>query len=132
VGTTTNPNANGAFITTLLTGVRLEEITDGTANTLLIGEKHVPPGQYGKEPHDNTIYSAATFTAMARTAGAAGLALSPNDSAANYWTFGGPHNGVVQFAFCDGHVQSLRTSIPGSVLSLLADKSDGMVVPNYD
>ena len=132
VGTTTNPAANGAFITTYQTGVRFADITDGLNNTLMFGEKHIPPDKYGQDPYDNTIYSAASFVSMGRTAGSGGLALSPEDTSVTYWFFGSTHTGIVQFALCDGHVEALKTSIPGSVLRLLADKADGLVIPSYD
>ena len=41
-------------------------------------------------------------------------------------------SGVVQFAFGDGSVRGLRTSIAGSTLGLLAGRSDGQVIPNFD
>jgi prepilin-type N-terminal cleavage/methylation domain-containing protein len=132
VGTTTNPEANGAFITTYLTGVRFADISDGLSNTLLAGEKHIPPTKYGQDPYDNTIYSAASFVSMGRTGGPGGLAHSPTDPNTTYWFFGSTHTGIVQFAFCDGRVTSLKTSIPGSVLELLANKADGQAIPDYD
>ena len=132
VGSTTDPEANGAFITTYQTGVGFAQITDGLSNTLLAGEKHIPPDKFGLDHEDNTVYSAASFNSMARTAGRGGLARSPTDPDVTYWYFGSEHPGLVQFAFCDGHVVPLRTSILGTTLEKLANKGDGEVIPDYD
>jgi hypothetical protein len=41
---------NGAF--RYAVGVRFAELSDGLSNTLLVGEKHVPPGAFGTYPWD--------------------------------------------------------------------------------
>lgn len=132
VGSTTSPVANGPFTIVLLEGLNFSNMLDGLSNTLLAGEKHIPPTMFGQQPFDNTIYSAATFNNMARTGGGAGLALDPRDTTATHWFFGSYHTGIVQFVFADGRVAGLRKSVAGSVLSLLAQRADGLVIPAYD
>jgi prepilin-type processing-associated H-X9-DG protein len=78
--------------------------------------------------YDNSIYNGQFYHGCTRPAGAAfPLAKHPSESG---WKFGSLHSGgVVNFAFCDGHVQGVRNSVSGRTLELLADKADGQVLP---
>jgi prepilin-type N-terminal cleavage/methylation domain-containing protein/prepilin-type processing-associated H-X9-DG protein len=112
-------------------GIRFAEITDGLSNTLLAGEKHVPVGSFGVVPNDYIIYAAKDASTVGRLAGPKyPLAVSNTDPYNDQ--FGSWHPAIVQFVFCDGHVQGLKTSIPGNVLGLLANRGDGQVIPDYD
>jgi prepilin-type processing-associated H-X9-DG protein len=125
-------------------GYPITAITDGTSNTLLIGEKHVRPNMLGKADRPNlatptefrgnddvSIYTSKPASSSGRKAPAAfPLALSPTDEYLGQ--FGSWHSGVVQFAFADGSVKGLRASIAGNTLALLAAKADGQVIPNYE
>jgi prepilin-type N-terminal cleavage/methylation domain-containing protein len=115
--------------TTALT--RIADITDGTSNTLLIGEKHIQIGSINDPITDGMIYSGSEQQTYYRVAGDSWpLAISPT-VAANY-QFGSWHTGVCQFVFADGSVHGLPNSTPGAILALLANRSDGQVIPSYD
>jgi hypothetical protein len=111
-------------------GYRLTDVSDGTSNTLLAGEKHVRRGDFGNLPNDFCIYASKAAGSVGRQAGPRyPLALSPLD--AYNGQFGSWHTGIVQFVFCDGSVHGLTTSTPGTVLGLLANRADGQVIPSY-
>lgn len=142
-GTSTVENDNGAFNFSCGPcgqGQTLLALSDGTSNTLLVGEKHVTPTGIGKfdattgAEMDFNIYSSQPGKWAYVTGRKAGsnfpLALGHTTPYANQ--FGSWHTGVVQFAFGDGGVRALRVSIAGTTLGLLAGRSDGQVVPNYD
>jgi prepilin-type N-terminal cleavage/methylation domain-containing protein len=135
--------ANGAIIdgrgSTSGSNTRLSSITDGTSNTLLVGEKHVPVGRFGRGPYgDGSIYNGTETVYSARIAGREDpLALGPNDEIrstngdANVPTatkFGSWHPGVTGFVFCDGSVRFIRNSLDTTTLERLSRRNDGQVV----
>jgi prepilin-type N-terminal cleavage/methylation domain-containing protein/prepilin-type processing-associated H-X9-DG protein len=133
----------------------INSITDGTSNTFLVGEKHVPAGMFGRlKVGDGSIYCGIWTTYSGRVAGiGVPLAQGPNDvtptpnlpKPAGYvkgtwrpgtdavWAkkFGSWHPGVCQFAFCDGRVQAISNSIDPVTLGRLACRNDGQVIPPY-
>ena len=115
----------------LTAGTTFGDIIDGTTNTIMIGEKHIPQGLINDAVTDGMIYSASEQQTYHRRAGTSNpLAISPTVAASTQ--FGSWHIGVCQFVFADGSVRGLRNSIPGSVLALLAHRSDGLVIPSLD
>jgi prepilin-type N-terminal cleavage/methylation domain-containing protein len=106
-------------------------ITDGTSNTLLIGEKHVRPGHFGQDADgDSAYYSGHNYRSAQRVAGPAfPLVSDPNEAFPRYdHRFGGPHPGLCVFVFVDGSVHSVPTRIDPAVLGRLANRADGQVV----
>jgi prepilin-type processing-associated H-X9-DG protein len=103
------------------TGVGLLQITDGTSNTLMIGEKHLMPSDLGNGTYDGCIYSATPSGNSFRQAGTNHrLAVGRNDAQAGQ--FGSWHSAVVNFVFADGHVAGLSTSIAPDTLGFLATR----------
>jgi prepilin-type N-terminal cleavage/methylation domain-containing protein/prepilin-type processing-associated H-X9-DG protein len=107
-------------------------ITDGTTNTIMIGEKHIPTGALNTIPSDGVIYSGGESQTYQRRGGASWpLALNPTVALNNQ--FGSWHSGgMCQFVFADGSVRGVQNSTPGSVLALLANRMDGQVIPSLD
>jgi prepilin-type N-terminal cleavage/methylation domain-containing protein/prepilin-type processing-associated H-X9-DG protein len=141
-GTTAAENDSGAFAYSCGPcdrGRKILEITDGSSNTIFIGEKHVTPDGLGKfdattgADQDLAIYSSQpgkwSYTTGRKAGTAFPLALGPQTVFAGQ--FGSWHAGSVQFAFGDGSVHALRTSTPGTVLAALAGKDDGLIVTDY-
>jgi prepilin-type N-terminal cleavage/methylation domain-containing protein len=155
-GTPNNPNsqqwpstkANGALITgTQLAGggyhsnTKLSSIIDGTSNTFLAGEKHVPINMFGRgRVGDSSIYNGVWTCYAGRVAGIEDpLAQSPNDvtpsiggNAPFARKFGSYHTGICQFVFCDGSVRAIRNDIDGANLRRLAVRNDGEVITYVD
>jgi prepilin-type N-terminal cleavage/methylation domain-containing protein len=136
-GTSSADGNNGAFRWNVdnTIGMRIAELTDGTSNTLLLGEKHVQPSALGKwgtdSNNDVVIYTSKPWDASGRKAGAAFLlALSPFDVYGGQ--FGSWHPGVCQFVLADGSVRALKSSTPGNTLRLLSARNDGEVIPAND
>jgi prepilin-type N-terminal cleavage/methylation domain-containing protein len=120
------PKPTGAFV--VIRGTRIADFTDGTSHTILVGEKHVPPNHYGVTPWDCNTYDGHNYLCSTRSGGPGfPLATAVMDQRL---LFGGPHIGICQFAFADGSVRPVRTSISESVLGQLAHRSDGLVPPS--
>ncbi len=120
-------------------------VTDGTSNTLFIGEKFEPPnrsttcgagdGGYG----DCVIYSFQggwkELSAM-RNIRVPLLTTTANITApegrgsrsGTVYGFGGWHIGIANFVFGDGSVRGLNVSVSGPVLDALAQRADGAAV----
>jgi prepilin-type processing-associated H-X9-DG protein len=142
-GTWFNERANGAIIdgrnSFNKSNTSLDKILDGTSNTLMVGEKHVPIGQFGRGRFgDGSIYNGIETVYSGRIAGPEDLlALGPNDIApstngdTNVTTatkFGSWHPGVTGFVFCDGSVRYLRNSLAATTLERLSIRNDGLAV----
>jgi prepilin-type N-terminal cleavage/methylation domain-containing protein len=131
---TQGTDSSGKTIVTSFKGtLNLLGITDGSSNTLLIGEAHVRPGSLRGKNENRSIFGGVDNTPR-RCAGTAPNAtvryLSPpdNENGANAnQSFGGPHTGICQFAFADGTVRGLTTSTDLSTLTAVVGRNDGLV-----
>ncbi len=118
--------------------VNFADVLDGTANTFLAGEKHVPQGMFGRaKVGDGPIYSGSWTAFAGRIAGfedplARGPAdISPSSGVADgvfARKFGSWHPGICQFVFCDGSVKTIRHSIALATLYRLSVRKDGQAV----
>jgi hypothetical protein len=110
-------------------GVRLAEITDGLSSTIMVGEKHVPIGQFGVGWLDSSAYNGDYPACYTRGAcRGVGLAQTLDDPG---WKFGSYHIAVVQFVMCDGSVQRVRKDIQDEMLARLTIRNDGQPTPDY-
>jgi len=117
---------NGAF--KAVDPIRFVDFTDGMTNTILIGEKHVPPPTYGLHPIDCGLYDGHHPACSQRAAGP-NFPLAINDLDTG-WKFGSPHPNICQFLFCDGTVRPISTSIDPFILGLYSQRNDGQAAPD--
>jgi len=113
--------------------VRIGDIRHGMSNTLLAGEKYVPPGAFGSfyKGGDSAAYNGDDSTPCTRAAGP-GFRLAQSDADPYRRQFGGPHPGICQFAFADGSVHRVRSDVDTTTLGSLASRNDGLPVGNYE
>jgi prepilin-type N-terminal cleavage/methylation domain-containing protein/prepilin-type processing-associated H-X9-DG protein len=121
----TTPSVNGCF--RLGNGVRILDITDGTSNTFLLGEKHVPMDKHGHGWWDCSTFNGDYAQCSTRGAGVLyPLTTYPKDTR---WVFGSRHMNVVLFCFADGHVANIPTMTNPYTLFKLNQRNDGEVIP---
>jgi hypothetical protein len=120
------PICRGGRPTDWIDKLNLASITDGTSNTLLVGELHLPKGKLNHFPDDSPAFNGQYFTGAMRVTGAGiPLARSPDDPIAFRYSFGSWHPGVCNFALVDGSIRPISNLTSSSVLGALAHRSDG-------
>jgi prepilin-type processing-associated H-X9-DG protein len=136
----------GTRITSWSSQTNMASITDGTSNTLLIGEKYIRPVMRWGKNEDRSIYNGQFARVFRRAAGAPTNVTNPPaapfplvSNIQDAWTgqtpvretfqrFGGWHTGLCQFVFCDGSVKGIRNSVDDVTLGRLAERADGLVI----
>jgi prepilin-type N-terminal cleavage/methylation domain-containing protein/prepilin-type processing-associated H-X9-DG protein len=113
--------------------VRIAEITDGTASTLLVAEKRLNLFYLGQpQIDDNQGYTAGfNHDTMRKTH----LPPAPDYSSPfgdGGGMFGSSHPGQFNALFCDGSVRAISYAIPKKTFDLLGQKDDGQTVGDLD
>ena len=119
--------------------IRITDITDGSSNTLAIGERaalltrtpwvgapcegtiHVTPGA----PTNSTAVGDSPTQPLAQTG-----SHTLNDRSADPDNFFTPHRAVGHFLFADGSVRGIRAGIDPLVFQALSTRNGGEVVPD--
>ena len=135
-------NANGVIFTGLVIQqsgttilnwrgrVKMVTITDGTSNTMMVGEKQVPLANFGQGTGDGSVFNGDHEWNFARVASPTyPLANGPADATNWRLRFGSNHPGMCQFVFADGTVRPVSVSTSGAILSLLIVRNDGQPTP---
>jgi prepilin-type N-terminal cleavage/methylation domain-containing protein/prepilin-type processing-associated H-X9-DG protein len=152
-----NNSGPGARVLTFASQTRFASITDGTSQTLLIGEKYVRPRSFEGKNEDRSVYDSGNANNFRRFIGKDPAASppaaypligdptlnDPNPATGAAWpriepssglpldenaSFGGRHTGVCMFVFCDGSVHALPVTLSTDVLTHLGLPADGVPV----
>jgi prepilin-type N-terminal cleavage/methylation domain-containing protein len=128
-------SADGALVTSGVARVTFDTITDGTSNTLLVGEKLLPLAAGGSIylcNDDQGYVDGWDNDTIGFVFGSSGPYPPRQDAAQNgcadYFYFGSPHPGGMLSALCDGSVRTVRYSISVDMFLNLCRVNDGLVV----
>jgi prepilin-type N-terminal cleavage/methylation domain-containing protein/prepilin-type processing-associated H-X9-DG protein len=129
------PNSDDPAITGVIfcgSMIRPVDVRDGTAHTLMIGEKFINRDAYldGTDSGDNEcmyIGDNPDITRWTGTDSTGGYTLPVRDQAGitNWRVFGSAHQSGINCAMCDGSVHSISYTIDGSSFSRLGSRNDG-------
>jgi prepilin-type processing-associated H-X9-DG protein len=105
--------------------IKLADITDGAANTYLLGEKYLNPDAYstGEDPGDNAAALVGDNENVARWTFLPPLRDTPGYAAR--WRFGSTHPSGFGMAFCDGSVKLMDFTIDPKIHRSLGNRKDG-------
>jgi prepilin-type processing-associated H-X9-DG protein len=116
--------------------LRLDAITDGTSNTIMLGEKAMDIGYYnvGGWNWDEPIFSSAGGTSRTGTTIVQDRREDPPDIFHGFYVgnWGSPHPSGAQFLLFDGSVRPIRYGPPSDSVSALLTPHGGEVPPNID
>ncbi len=116
--------------------VRKDDITDGTTNTFLMGEKYLNPDNYsnGADKGDSkSMYSGCSYDNERTTYGLNGMTGTPirDRSPMTYEPFdmfGSAHVDICCFAFCDGSVHWIKYNIDQPTYQCLGCRNDSLTI----
>jgi prepilin-type processing-associated H-X9-DG protein len=122
------PWPNG--ISFLRSEVKMCDITDGTSNTYMLGEKFLAPDFYfnGTDGGDNESMLNGYDNDTHRSTNAAWMLMQDTPGYAGGYRFGSPHTNGCMMAFCDGSVQIIAFSISPEIHRCLGNRMDGKVI----
>jgi hypothetical protein len=94
-------------------------LTRGLSNTILVGEKHVPAGQFGQvAAGDGSLYNGA-FPASSARVGGRGYPLARDPGEPFNTNFGSYHPGICHFLRADGSVHPMDNTVSEDILGQL-------------
>jgi prepilin-type N-terminal cleavage/methylation domain-containing protein/prepilin-type processing-associated H-X9-DG protein len=116
--------------------IRIADITDGTCNTYLVGEKYLDPDHYtdgaaGGDDWDmytgfqNDICRSTYYNS---TTGAAWTPVQDTPGVEDDNQFGSAHSGGINMSFCDGSVRSISYTIDPETHRRLGNRKDGLPI----
>jgi prepilin-type N-terminal cleavage/methylation domain-containing protein/prepilin-type processing-associated H-X9-DG protein len=126
----------------LNSAVRFEEITDGAANTIFVGEKRIEAGELGwasgtraslrntGSPVNGPLLASGAFEDEGADPGqgASGPGGVSNPASLLVGGFSSRHPGGANFGMGDGSVRFLKTSISNTTYQRLGHRADGEIV----
>ena len=113
--------------------VKARQVQDGLSNTIVVGERRVPPEQENalgglqQLAQGDTAFFSGDIPFTILRSSRYGLAVDTQNPSREREKFGSEHNDISQFAFLDGHVQPLSHDIDLLTFQRLTSIGDGEV-----
>lgn len=124
-----NPPSPHTGIITVHAFLTIQDITDGTSSTYLVGEKYVNPDGYDSASDIDIGDNQGPYVSDDRDSVRFGI-WPPIQDRAGYHNdrgFGSAHAGSLNMGMCDGSVRSIEYEIDSAVHRRLSNREDGNV-----
>ena len=109
--------------------VGYSQLTDGSSNTILAGEMHIPRGGLNSAPYNGSLFNGNELDGHSRLGGAGVPILTQDDEPIPaFLGFGSVHPGTCNFVRADGSTGSISNGLDTVVLANLCHRSDGEVI----
>jgi len=112
---------------------RMRDITDGSSNTVVCGEKWLRPSAYQSgDWHDDSGFADGWDPDVIRTTGF--LLVNDKEATGYGWEgyqFGSSHTGGIHFTMADGAVRFISVNIKATLYNNLGHRSDGAVISEF-
>ncbi len=131
---TTEPGVDGEGVFFRNSAIAIAEITDGTAQTILVGERAHDLGEatWTGTVTGASLYNPATGPSIEEGAGMvlghAGENLAPGAPGSEVNQFSSKHGAGVNFVFADGHVGFLLSTMDSRAFAALATRAGGETI----
>jgi prepilin-type processing-associated H-X9-DG protein len=104
------------------TEIRIGDVTNGTSNTYLLGEKYLNPVDYltGNDPGDNEVEYIGFDNDITR--GVYDLPLQDKRGYTDTFRFGSAHVGGCNMLYCDGRVEVVNYNVDLAVHKRAGDR----------
>ncbi len=112
--------------------MQYSHLIDGTSNTFLAGELHVPKGKLNQIPFNGPIFNGFELEGHSRIGGPGVPLLSDDEEAGFLFGFGSAHPGTSNFVRADGSTQAFSNDLDTIVLANLCHRADGEVIGAID
>lgn len=132
--------ADWSGITNIQSSIKMRDVTDGTSNTFLIGEKwtdptlasNVSPAAPDSNVSDNAYWQWGNYGCRLvknpMNVNLATIGITYGDTSAN---FGSQHVGGCHFVLCDGSVRFISQNIDMTTYRNLGNRADGQVLGEF-
>ncbi len=112
--------------------IRFRDVRDGTSNTTLAGEIHIPNGKLNQMPWNGPIFNGEDLAAFTRIGGPTVPLLTPNQEPGLTLGFGSAHPQAVNFTMADGSTRNFPYQLDTTTLGQLCHRADGQVISSLD
>jgi prepilin-type processing-associated H-X9-DG protein len=106
---------------------RIRDITDGTSNTLIVGEASADGGYEGGLWIGTYVPDGDTYNVMVVAENSVSFLINGTSA----YAFNSMHPGGAGFLFADGSAKFLSETIDGATYGWLGQKADGNVIGDY-
>jgi len=134
-GGTNGSQTNGAIVRNIIgapNAITLINITDGTSNTIMLGEKRLNKnGLLNFQGDDNEGYTSGWDHDVIRWGGSSFPPAPDPNSGDGQQRFGSSHTGGFMVVLADGSVRLIRYTIDINTWSRLCQRDDGLVLNDF-